>query len=155
MSLYENTIKIYTQYDYELCDISNEANIKLLKLRLDFKEKINPEPVVIKFYVKSENVFAQWSPTAEYIRNIRFDWSKAECKSSAAFGAPVQCLYGADGINSMTCAIADFKTPVSIKCGVCEENAAIEMDIEFFTCMTAKRSSYETIIRLDMEYSYL
>lgn len=150
MSLYENTIKIYTQYDYELCDISNEANIKLLKLRLDFKEKINPEPVVIKFYVKSENVFAQWSPTAEYIRNIRFDWSKAECKSSAAFGAPVQCLYGADGINSMTCAIADFKTPVSIKCGVCEENAAIEMDIEFFTCMTAKRSSYETIIRLDM-----
>ena len=42
MSLYENTIKIYTQYDYELCDISNEANIKLLKLRLDFKEKINP-----------------------------------------------------------------------------------------------------------------
>ena len=64
MSLYENTIKIYTQYDYELGDISNEANIKLLKLRLDFKEKINPEPVVIKFYVKSENVFAQWSPTA-------------------------------------------------------------------------------------------
>ena len=54
MSLYENTIKIYTQYDYELCDISNEANIKLLKLRLDFKEKINPEPVVIKFYVKSD-----------------------------------------------------------------------------------------------------
>ena len=51
MSLYENTIKIYTQYDYELCDISNEANIKLLKLRLDFKEKINPEHVVIKFYV--------------------------------------------------------------------------------------------------------
>lgn len=149
-SLYENTIKVDTQYDYELHDISSEPDVKLLKLSMDFKKKINPEPVVVKFYVKSENIFAQWSPAAEYIRNLRFDWSKAECKSSAAFGSPVQCLYGADGVNSLTCAIADFKTPVSIKCGVCEENAAIEMNIEFFTCMTAKRSTYETIIRLDM-----
>lgn len=149
-SLYENTIKVDTQYDYELHDISSEPDVKLLKLSMDFKKKINPEPVVVKFYVKSENVFAQWSPAAEYIRNLRFDWSKAECKSSAAFGSPVQCLYGADSVNSLTCAIADFKTPVSIKCGVCEENAAIEMNIEFFTCITAKRSTYETIIRLDM-----
>ena len=118
-SLYENTIKVDTQYDYELHDISSEPDVKLLKLSLDFKKKINPEPVVVKFYVKSENVFAQWSPAAEYIRNLRFNWSKAECKSSAAFGSPVQCLYGADGVNSLTCAIADFKTPVSIKCGVC------------------------------------
>ena len=149
-SLYENTIKVDTQYDYELHDISSEPDVKLLKLSLDFKKKINPEPVVVKFYVKSENVFAQWSPAAEYIRNLRFDWSKAECKSSAAFGSPVQCLYGADGVNSLTCAIADFKTPVSIKCGVCEENSAIEMNIEIFTTMTAKRTEYETIIRLDM-----
>lgn len=149
-SLYENTIKVDTQYDYELHDISSEPDVKLLKLSMDFKKKINPEPVVVKFYVKSENIFAQWSPAAEYIRNLRFDWSKAECKSSAAFGSPVQCLYGADSVNSLTCAIADFKTPVSIKCGVCEENAAIEMNIEFFTCITAKRSMYETIIRLDM-----
>mgnify|MGYP000736088940 CR=1 FL=1 len=39
MSLYENTIKIYTQYDYELCDISNEANIKLLKIEAGFLRK--------------------------------------------------------------------------------------------------------------------
>ena len=41
-SLYENTIKVDTQYDYELQDISSEPDVKLLKLSLDFKEKNKP-----------------------------------------------------------------------------------------------------------------
>lgn len=41
-SLYENTIKVDTQYDYELHDISSEPDVKLLKLSLDFKKKNKP-----------------------------------------------------------------------------------------------------------------
>ena len=42
-SLYENTIKVDTQYDYELHDISSEPDVKLLKLscrRIHKKSKI-------------------------------------------------------------------------------------------------------------------
>lgn len=109
-----------------------------------------PEPFFIKWNFSASDCYSTWNPSLLDIHGLAFDWGKLEVKSRLASWMPVQELISKDGKNKLCIAVSDVDTPISIKTGICEENATLACEIEFFTKPTAPTESYSATVRFDM-----
>lgn len=109
-----------------------------------------PEPFFIKWNFSASDCYSTWNPSLLDIHGLAFDWSKLTVKSRLASWMPVQALISKSGTNKLCIAVSDVDTPISIRTGICEENATLACEIEFFTLPTAPTGSYTATVRLDM-----
>lgn len=109
-----------------------------------------PEPFFIRWNFSASDCCSTWNPSLLDIHGLAFDWSKLTVKSRLASWMPVQELISQNGTNKLCIAVSDVDTPISIRTGVCEENATLACEIEFFTLPTAPTDSYTATVRLDM-----
>ena len=129
---------------------NRSGDILFLTVSMTLKEKEVPKPFIIKWDFSASDCYSTWNPEAHRIRGLYFDWSKLEIKSRLASWMPVQQLISNDGRNKLCIAVSDVDTPISIRTGICEENATFSCETEFFTIPTAPTDSYGAVIRLDM-----
>ncbi len=129
---------------------TEKDNIIFVDVNMTMPTPEVPEPFTVKWYFGVKDCYSTWNPTLLDIHGLAFDWGKIEVKSRLASNMPVQELISKDGTNRLCIAVSDVDTPISIKTGVCEENAAIDCEIEFFTKPTSSTDSYHAVIRLDL-----
>lgn len=125
------------------------GDILFLNLSIKLPEKEIPEPLFIKWSFSASDCCSTWNPSLLDIHGLAFDWGKLTVKSRLASWMPVQSLISKNGTNKLCIAVSDVDTPISIKTGLCEENATLACEIEFFTLPTSPADSYEAVIRLD------
>jgi len=124
--------------------------ILFLSVNMTLPEKEIPEPFFIKWNFNASDCYSTWNPSLRQIPGLYFDWSKLEVKSRLASWMPIQELISKDGNNKLCIAVSDVDTPISIRTGICEENATFACEIEFFTLPTAPSDNYNVTVRLDM-----
>lgn len=125
------------------------GDILFLNLSIKLPEKEIPRPLFIKWNFSASDCCSTWNPSLLDIHGLAFDWGKLTVKSRLASWMPVQSLISKNGTNKLCIAVSDVDTPISIKTGLCEENATLACEIEFFTLPTSPADSYEAVIRLD------
>lgn len=124
--------------------------VLFLNVNMTLPEKEIPKPFSIKWNFNASDCYSTWNPSLRQIPGLYFDWSKLEVKSRLASWMPIQELISKDGKNKLCIAVSDVDTPISIRTGICEENATFACEIEFFTLPTAPEDSYNVTVRLDM-----
>jgi len=133
--------------------LSVEKGIEFYEVKAVYPEVRIPEPFKVTFSIPHVDIYSVWSPG--WFRSSRFDrrlgpnWSKRSTTSRLASWMPLHALVSSDGKNRMTVALSDTKTPVTISTGVCEENANVDWEIEFFSMQVAPLKEYSTVIRID------
>ncbi len=125
-------------------------NILSVDLKMTMPTPEIPEPLLIKWHFSVKDCCSTWNPSLLDIHGLAYDWGKIEVQSRLASWMPVQELISKNGTNKLCIAVSDVDTPMSIKTGLCEEDATIECEIEFFTKPTSPTDSYSAVIRLDM-----
>lgn len=122
----------------------------ILYVRMDFNqdtEKV-PDKLKIRFNFDNIDCYSTWSPKSG-LRSLNPNWSKSVINSRLASWMPIQSLVSISGKNRLCIAVSDAFTPIRIGTGICEETAAFECDIIFFTELTSPLSSYSATIRID------
>ena len=131
-------------------DENRAGDILFLDLNVTMAKAEIPEPIYLTWNFSASDCVSTWNPSLFDIHGLSFDWSKLTVKSRLASWMPVQSLISKDGINKLCIAVSDVDTPITIKTGICEENATLACEIEFFTLPTSPTESYSAQIRLDM-----
>ena len=135
--------------DISIDKISDDSGIELYKLTAIYSEEQIPEHFRIRFSIPDVDTYSVWSPAERFDRHLGPNWRKRTTPSRLASWMPLHALVSADGKNRMTVALSDAKTPISIRSGICEENANIDWEINFFTVKVAPLREYSTLIRID------
>lgn len=124
--------------------------ILYLTVNMTMPEAQIPESFKIEWRCSAKDVYSTWSPSLSTIHGLFYEWGKLENKSRLASWMPMQQLISPSGKNKLNIAVSDVDTPISIRTGIREEDAAVVCEIEFFTVPTAPVGSYSAVIRLDM-----
>ncbi len=109
-----------------------------------------PLPFFLKWSFSAVDCHSTWNPSLQSIHTLAVDWSKQTLKSRLASWMPVQSIISNQGKNKLCIAVSDVDTPISIKTGICEEDATLDCEIEFFTIPTSPTDHYRATVRLDM-----
>jgi len=120
-----------------------------LKLAVRFAGKVTPQKLTLQFSLPGIGMFSTWTPTLGFKKGVLTDWAMLGTPSRAANGMPLMTALDAAGNNSVTLAVSDCQTPLSLKAGVQEENGHLGFKIEFFTQWMSRIETYETVIRID------
>ena len=131
-------------------DENRIGDIVFLNLNVKLASSEIPEPIHLTWNFSASDCVSTWNPSLLDIHGLAFDWGKLTVKSRLASWMPVQSLISKNGTNKLCIAVSDVDTPISIKTGLCEENATLACEIEFFTLPTAPTDEYTAQIRLDM-----
>lgn len=131
-------------------DENRIGDIVFLNLNVKLASAEIPEPIHLTWNFSASDCVSTWNPSLLDIHGLAFDWGKLTVKSRLASWMPVQSLISKNGTNKLCIAVSDVDTPISIKTGLCEENATLACEIEFFTLPTAPTDEYTAQIRLDM-----
>lgn len=109
-----------------------------------------PESFSIKWNFSASDCYSTWNPSLLDIHGLAFDWSMLTVKSRLASWMPIQSLISKDGTSKLCIAVSDVDTPINIKTGIREEDAAFACEIEFFTRPTSPTDNYTAVVRFDM-----
>lgn len=126
-----------------------EGEICEYLLELEFEGEVSPSAYSIIWEEKQIDVYGFWSSKAGMDCCLKQDWSMSKEESRTASGMPVICLYNKTNVNRTTIALSDASNAVTLKAGVVEENGNIRFEIELFSALCAKMSSYQVKIRID------
>ncbi len=129
---------------------SRAGDILFLTVEMTMPQPEIPQPFFIKWNFIASDCYSTWNPSLLDIHGLAFDWGKLTVQSRLASWMPVQSLISKDGTNKLCIAVSDVDTPISIRTGLCEENANLACEIEFFTKPTAPTDSYSATVRFDM-----
>lgn len=129
---------------------SRAGDILFLTVEMTMPQPEIPQPFFIKWNFIASDCYSTWNPSLLDIHGLAFDWGKLTVQSRLASWMPVQSLISKDGTNKLCIAVSDVDTPISIRTGLCEENATLACEIEFFTKPTAPTDSYSATVRFDM-----
>lgn len=135
--------------DISVNKLFEDGGIALYDLRAVYSEEQIPSRFKVCFSVPNADIYSVWSPSVGFDKSLGPNWSKRNTPSCLASGIPLHALVSADGKNRMTVALSDAKTPTSIRTGVCEEDANVQWEINFFTVKVAPLREYSAIIRID------
>ena len=127
-----------------------DGDILYVTVNMALPEKQIPAPFKLEWYISAKDVYSTWSPSLGRVAGLYFDWGKMENQSRLASWMPLQQLVSPTGRNKLSIAVSDVDTPISVKTGICEEDATFACEIEFFTVPTAPADSYSAVVRLDM-----
>ena len=117
---------------------------------MELKEAAVPERFRIFFSIPDVDIYSVWSPLVRYDRYLGPNWRKRTTTSRLASWMPLHALVSANGRNRMTVALSDAKTPTSLRSGVCEEDACVQWEINFFTVPVAPLKQYKATVRIDV-----
>ena len=109
-----------------------------------------PEPFFLKWNFSAADCSSTWNPSLLNIHTLAVDWSKLTLQSRLASWMPMQSIISNEGNNKLCIAVSDVDTPISIRTGICEENATLDCEIEFFTKPTSPTDRYTATVRFDM-----
>ncbi|MBQ2842253.1 MAG: alpha-galactosidase [Clostridia bacterium] len=126
------------------------GNILYLTVSMTMTSREIPEPFFVRWNFSAADCCSTWNPSLLDIHGLAFDWGKLTVQSRLASWMPIQSLISKDGTNKLCVAVSDVDTPISIRTGLCEENATLACEVEFFTKPTSPTDSYTAIIRLDL-----
>ena len=126
------------------------GDILFLTVNMTLPEAEISEPFFVKWEFSASDCCSTWNPSLLDIHGLAVDWSKLTVKSRLASWMPMQSIISPNGTNKLCIAVSDVDTPISIRTGLCEENATLACEIEFFTLPTVPADSYTAVIRLDM-----
>ena len=126
------------------------GDVLFLTVDMTLQKPEIPEPFFVKWNFSASDCYSTWNPSLLDIHGLAFDWGKLTVQSRLASWMPVQELISKNGTNKLCIAVSDVDTPISIRTGLCEEDATLACEIEFFTKPTAPTDNYSAIIRLDM-----
>ncbi len=129
---------------------SKTGNILYLNVNITLPSPEIPEPFFIRWNFSASDCCSTWNPSLLDIHGLAFDWGKITVQSRLASWMPVQSLISKDGTNKLCISVSDVDTPISIRTGLCEEDATLACEIEFFTKPAAPTDNYTATVRLDM-----
>lgn len=109
-----------------------------------------PEKFSVKWKFSAKDCAFTWNPGMMDIHGLYFDWGKKIIKSRLASWMPQQQLISRTGRNKLNIAVSDVDTPIEIGTGICEEDATVDCEINFFTLPTSPKTEYSAVVRLDM-----
>ena len=109
-----------------------------------------PEPFLIRWNYSAADCYSTWNPSLLNIHTLAVDWGKLTLQSRLASWMPLQSIISNGGSNKLCIAVSDVDTPISIRTGICEENAMLDCEIEFFTKPTSPTDRYTATVRFDM-----
>ena len=130
-------------------EMHENDGILTFDVKLTFEKEEIPEQFSVCFSVPDINIYSMWSPSLYFNRSLGPYWSKRISVSRLAAYMPIETLISIDGINRTTIAISDTMTPTQIGSGVCEETAAVNIIISFFTNKVAPLKEYTATVRID------
>lgn len=131
------------------CRQTEKDGITTLVLHIHYDQPTMPRQAVLRWNFPCSRAFSTWNPELDFTRSLNPDWNKQKAPSRLAFGAPVHSILSLDGKNTITVAVSDTATPLTIESGVCEETAFLDMRICFFTYRVAPLTDYTATVRLD------
>ncbi|MBQ3007562.1 MAG: alpha-galactosidase [Clostridia bacterium] len=109
-----------------------------------------PEPFFIRWNFGASDCYSTWNPSLLNIHTLAAEWSMLTLQSRLASWMPVQSIISNEGKNKLCIAVSDVDTPINIGTGICEENATLECEIEFFTKPSSPTDHYTATVRFDM-----
>ena len=127
-----------------------QGDILWLTVKMKLEEPQIPEPFRIFWKMKDIGCYSVWSPDVRQARGKRPNWAKQTTDSRLASNMPIHQSLSINGQNFVNIAVADCDLPIRIATGICEEDASVECEVDFFTIPTTPISTYSTVIRLDM-----
>lgn len=127
-----------------------EGDIIFLHVKMVLEEAQIPEKFRIFWKFKDIDCYSVWSPSVHQARHLGPNWRKRKTSSRLASSLPLHQLVSLSGQNRLNIAVADTASPISIGTGICEEDACVDCEVDFFTIPTAAVREYSTVIRLDM-----
>lgn len=131
--------------------VSQEDNVFIYSVRLDFPEKMIPPAVRISWEENMENILHIWHPGARFTHELKQWFAPTLCNSCFHAGAPVLTTIGDLDLNRATVAVSDPETPIRIGFFVkdLQQNYKVEYFVEFFSQPGDARTFYETLLRID------
>ncbi len=127
-----------------------DGDILYLFVNMTLQEPEIPEKFSVKWKFSAKDCAFTWNPGMMDIHGLYFDWGKKVIKSRLASWMPEQQLISRTGKNKLNISVSDVDTPIEIGTGVCEEDATLDCEINFFTLPTSPKTEYSATIRLDM-----
>ena len=124
---------------------SDGVTIATLKLSRDTPAP--PPSITLKWSTASSDIVGMWTPAGG--TTIGPDWAKGGVNSTLTADAPVLTLFGRDGRNRMTVAVADALNPLQLSARLREEDVRVYSVIELFAERHRAVTNYSTEIRFD------
>ncbi len=135
-----------------LCEKRSEGGILTVGLHLSYDMPVVPKPVTLVIRIPNCNVLSTYSPLIgqmRHSRSVRPGWNPYAVDSRLTGGVPLLSMIGHEEKNSVTVALSDCKTPVTMSVGQIEETGELEFKVKLFTISGGLLSDYETDIRID------
>ena len=133
-------IKLSKKYD---------GDILYLTINLNLPSPEIPEPMKINWSFSAKDCGSIWGPST-LDHGLFFDWGMFTVNSRLASWMPVEQIISNSGKNKLLIAVSDVDTPMAVKAGIHEEDAAFSCEIELFTRPTFPVDKYCATVRLDM-----
>lgn len=127
-----------------------DGDILYLFVNMNLPNAEIPEKFSVKWKFSAKDCAFTWNPGMMDIHGLYFDWGKKVIKSRLASWMPQQQLISRTGRNKLNIAVSDVDTPIEIGTGICEEDATVDCEINFFTFPTSPKTEYSAVVRLDM-----
>ncbi len=108
-----------------------------------------PESFYIKWKYPVVDCYSTWSPAIRCSRELGVNWLKQKTHSCLAQHMPLHTIVSSKGQNRLAIALSDGVSPVTIATGVCEEDACLDCQVQFFTSLVAPLEEYRVTLRLD------
>ena len=83
-------LKSESDYETKFIKIEDKNDIIKILIKINFEDKIVPEPVVIKWTYPGKGVYSQWNPSLWSDRVINPNWMPIKNASRSAESVPVQ-----------------------------------------------------------------
>lgn len=129
--------------------ISECNGIAFYKFTAEFDVPQIPSEITLSFKTPIIDTCLTWNQSNMFDRSLGTSQSKNSIASRVASQMPLQSLVSPGGKNNVTVALSDAKTPMQISSSVCEEDALIQWDIQFFTIKISPINHYCAILRID------
>ena len=135
-----------------LFEKENESGILKIGFSLAFDRPTSPAPITVSFCMPDIDILTTWHPLIgqnRLSRSVRPDWAPCRQESRLSGGVPMMAMLGHTEKNSVTFAVQDVKTPMTVSAGLVEETACVRFKVVFFSMTVDAFSDYETEFYID------
>lgn len=140
-----------TQYDVKITTIEKTQTLIRIGINVDFHKELKPEPIRLTWKTQGGGIHTRWDCMSVQNRRLYPNWEMTCNESRSASGMPLQCYIGKNGMNRVTVAVSDVKTPIQLRSGFVEENAQIAWELVLFSQPIGKISDYSTELIIDTD----
>ena len=128
-----------------------ENGVYYFDVKMTLAEEAIPAKFSIAWRIPSHDMYATWKTNfRSFDCRLAHEFWPQETQTRLASGFPLHAVCSAGGNNRTVIAVSDAKTPISIRTGVCEDDAFFTNKITFFTVPVAPLKEYEATVRLDL-----